>query len=89
MLRTLYKAHLNTRGPGEASEPVVDASGEEGTSKRLHERGLATVFGEVEVRRLGYGAEGVASLHPLDGELNLPAALGSMRKHAGAALRET
>src|SRR5882672_5429001 len=34
--------------------------------------GLATVFGKVEVHRLDYGAEGADSLHPLDGELNLP-----------------
>ncbi len=85
LLRTLYQAHLDTRGPGEASEPVVDASGEERTSKRLHERGLATVFGEVEVRRLGYGAEGATSLHPLDGELNLPPELYSHELRRRAA----
>ena len=85
LLRTLYQAHLDTRGPGEASEPVVDASGEERTSKRLHERGLATVFGQVEVRRLGYGAEGATSLHPLDGELNLPQELYSHELRRRAA----
>lgn len=85
LLRTLYQAHLDTRGPGEASEPVVDASGEERTSKRLHERGLATVFGQVEVHRLGYGAEGTTSLHPLDGELNLPQELYSHELRRRAA----
>jgi hypothetical protein len=85
LLRTLLQAHLDTRGPGEASEPVIDAEGEERKSKRLHERGLATVFGKVEVRRLGYGAEGADSLHPLDGELNLPQELYSHELRRRAA----
>jgi hypothetical protein len=85
LLRALFQAHLDTRGPGEASEPVVAASGEERTSKRLHERGLATVFGKVEVRRLGYGGEGADSLHPLDGELNLPQELYSHELRRRAA----
>lgn len=85
LLRALFQAHLDTRGLGEANEPVVDASGEERTSKRLHERGLATVFGKVEVRRLGYGAEGADSLHPLDGELNLPRELYSHELRRRAA----
>jgi hypothetical protein len=33
---------------------------------------LMTLFGEVTVRRLGYGARGEESVFPLDGELNLP-----------------
>jgi len=85
LLRALMQAHLDTRGPGEASEPVIDASGEERKAKRLHERGLATVFGKVEVRRLGYGAEGADSLHPLDGELNLPRELYSHELRRRAA----
>jgi hypothetical protein len=31
-----------------------------------------TIFGTVTVSRTGYRAEGAASLHPLDGTLNLP-----------------
>lgn len=73
LMRSLLQAHLATRSPGEASEPVRDAEGQQRTVRRLHERSLATVFGEVEVSRMGYGAEGADSLHPLDGELNLPA----------------
>ena len=40
--------------------------------EKFHERGLTTIFGEIRVKRLGYGAEGTDSLHPLDAELNLP-----------------
>src|SRR5512144_29436 len=35
--------------------------------------GLATVFGEVTVRRLAYRRRGHANLHPADAALNLPA----------------
>jgi hypothetical protein len=46
--------------------------------ERVHERGIETIFGEVRVSRLGYGAEGVESLHPLDADLNLPPELYSL-----------
>lgn len=72
LARSLLQAHLDTRSPGEASGPVRDSQGRERTEKREHSRTLATVFGAVEVHRVGYGAEGLDSLHPLDAELNLP-----------------
>ena len=72
LLRSLLQGHLDLRSPGAASEPVRDAKGQERTERRVHERTLATVFGTVEVERLGYGAAGAESLHPLDAELNLP-----------------
>jgi hypothetical protein len=72
LLRRLYQSHLDVRGPGPAEEPVVGSDGIERTHCRLHARRLMTVFGEVEVDRLGYGARGVTSLHPLDAALNLP-----------------
>ena len=31
-----------------------------------------TIFGEVAVRRKGYGAPGVAMVFPMDARLNLP-----------------
>lgn len=72
LLRQLLQAHLEVRGPGEAAGPVIGTDGVCRGQARLHTRGLETVFGEVEVTRVGYGAQGVASLHPLDAELNLP-----------------
>lgn len=72
LMRKLFQAHLDVRGPGEAASPVRGADGEERDTARVHHRELSTVFGDVEVRRLGYGAEGVDSLHPLDADLNLP-----------------
>lgn len=72
LLRLLFQGYLDTRSPGEATGPVRDAQGTERSSARLHERTLGTIFGPVQSRRMGYGAKGLASLHPLDGELNLP-----------------
>lgn len=73
LLRVLFQSHIDSRGPGPAAGLVCGADGVDRIKRRLHDRGLSTLFGEVRVNRLGYGAEGVDSLHPLDAELNLPA----------------
>jgi plasmid stabilization system protein ParE len=72
LLRTLYQGYLDSRGPGATGSPVVGVDGVERTKERVQERTLTTVFGDVRVARVGYGAEGVESLRPLDAELNLP-----------------
>jgi hypothetical protein len=72
LLRVLFQSQVDHRGPGPAAGPVCGADAVERSSSRLHERGLSTIFGEVRIKRLGYGASGVESLHPLDAELNLP-----------------
>jgi hypothetical protein len=72
LMRSLLQAHLDVRGPSEAVGPVEGSDGIVREQERLHERGLETIFGEVQVRRMGYGAEGADSLHPKDGALNLP-----------------
>lgn len=72
LLRLLLQAHLDLRRPGEATGPVSDADGVVRSRAQIHTRGLESIFGPVTVARTGYGAEGAASLHPLDGELNLP-----------------
>ena len=72
LIRRLLQEHLALRGPGEAVSAVRDAEGTEHPQARVHERTLGSIFGPVEVRRTGYGGEGLSSLHPLDAELNLP-----------------
>ena len=104
LLRRMFQAHLDVRGPGEVTGPVVGADKVERTHVRLHERTLTTVFGTVGLARTGYGASGVESLHPLDAALNLPderhsleirrrvaeaAAKGSFEEAAGALTRAT
>ena len=74
LLRQLYQDHLDLRGQRERRlAAVTDA---QGVSRRIverdHERILATVFGDVTVRRLAYRAPGQANLHPADAALNLP-----------------
>ena len=72
LMRQLLQGHLKSRGPGEVAGLVEDADGVERSERRSHERSLETIFGTVEVERVGYASEGCDSLHPLDGALNLP-----------------
>lgn len=72
LLRQLYQGWLDQQAERETDTEVVDAEGTQRRRKREHDRALQTVFGAVRVKRTGYGAEGKASLHPLDGQLNLP-----------------
>lgn len=76
--RQLLQDHLDRRGGGAAIGPVRDRAGHERSEAREHTRKLRTTFGDVEVRRWGYGGEELDSLHPLDGELNLPPELYSL-----------
>ena len=75
LLRQLLQDHLDLRAQREPrAAGVVGADGV--TRERPEagrERGLATVFGEVRVRRTAYRARGHADLHPADALLNLPA----------------
>ena len=86
LLRKLFQAHVDSRGPGEAAATVRGADGVERDQERSHDRGLSTIFGEIRVKRLGYGAEGADSLHPLDAELNLPRELYSFELRRTAAI---
>lgn len=90
LLRRLLQAHIDARGPGEAATAVKGVEGIERDTARVHDRELATIFGDVRVKRMGYGAEGMESLHPLDAELNLPDELysfGLRRRAAGEAAK--
>lgn len=77
MLRQLMQGWLEEQAEATPEGEVVDADGQQRTRTRDHERHLKTVFGEVTVERVGYPAEGKSSLHPLDGQLNLPPELYS------------
>jgi hypothetical protein len=74
VVRQLLQDHLDRRAEHEqrlggiaGATGVVHGAVEEG-----HERTLATVFGEVSVRRMAYRRRGHANLHPADAALNLP-----------------
>jgi hypothetical protein len=78
VLRLLFQGHLELRALRQnPQQKVVGRDGIERTHRRSHTRRLMTIFGPVTVERIGYGAPGVESLHPLDQELNLPQELYS------------
>jgi hypothetical protein len=75
--RQLLQDHLDLRALRE--EQALPVKGEarraegRGRIERGHERGLATVFGTVTVRRLAYRAPGQPNVYPADAALSLPA----------------
>ena len=80
ILRLALQAHIDARGVGDVGEAIVLVSQKESVRlahKRVHTRPLVTLFGEVKVTRIGYGARGQEAIHPLDAELMLPERLWS------------
>lgn len=75
LVRLSLQAHVDSRGDGDVGEAIV-VSGPDGpvrlAYKRRHTRSVLTLFGEVRIERVGYGAPGHAAFHPLDAELCLP-----------------
>jgi len=76
LLRLLLQAHVDGRGTGDIGAFVKIISGEDKgkvlTHKRLQERKLVTIFGEIQINRMAYGKRGEESFHPLDVKLQLP-----------------
>jgi hypothetical protein len=74
LARQALQDHLDLRAEREERlAEVVDADGV--TRRRAQfgrDRGLATVFGEVVVGRIGYRQQGYPDLYPADAVLNLP-----------------
>src|SRR5260370_13463843 len=74
--RLLLQAHLQHRGNGDVG-PVLCLQQQDGTvlysHRRLGTRSLTTVFGTVELVRMGYSRPGAPSLFPLDQARALPA----------------
>ncbi|HVO58420.1 MAG TPA: ISKra4 family transposase [Dongiaceae bacterium] len=75
--RLLLQAHLAQRGYGDAG-PALTVTGPDGvtqryTHRRLSTRTITTIFGPVQIGRLGYSQPGASSVYPLDQALALPA----------------
>jgi hypothetical protein len=82
LLRLLLQTHIEYRGDGDAGQAIQVLQRETGketlyTHKRTHTRRVVTIFGKVKVRRVGYGQNGILSIHPLDEQLQLPARIYS------------
>src|SRR5450631_3727005 len=74
--RLLFQAHLQHRGNGDIG-PGLQLEQADGarlySHRRLSTRSLTTVFGTVELVRMGYSRPGAPSIFPLDKALALPA----------------
>jgi hypothetical protein len=73
--RLLLQSHVQLRGSGDVGPALVVVEGESLTlrsHRRLQRRTLKTVFGPIDIDRMGYGARGHPSIHPLDADLQLP-----------------
>src|SRR5271169_3895593 len=74
--RLLLQAHLQHRGNGDVG-PALQLQQSDGvvlySHRRLSTRSLSTVFGTVELVRMGYSRPSGPSIFPLDKALALPA----------------
>src|SRR5438093_9616271 len=74
--RLMLQAHIQARGVGDVG-PAIEVLQSDGKliqlgNRREHECSQKTIFGEVEVNRLGYSRAEMPSVHPLDKDLALP-----------------
>src|SRR5580658_7418483 len=74
--RLLLQAHLQQRGDGDVG-PALYLQQQDGeltySHRRLGARSLTTVFGTVDLVRMGYSRPGAPGIFPLDRALTLPA----------------
>lgn len=93
MQRLLLQAHLQLRGNGDVGRALRVSHGTGQalyTHRRLGTRKLKTIFGPVEIHRIGYSRAGAPSIYPLDRTLALPArsfSYGLQRRLVKAAVQ--
>jgi len=74
--RLLLQTHIERRGDGDVGPALLvpqQAGSVAYTHRRLRTRSLKTIFGPVEINRMGYSRNGAPSIYPLDQTLALPA----------------
>ena len=76
VLRRLLEENFRARGVGDVGS-AIEYKGEQDElvrlgHRRIHERNYESIFGTLRFERLGYGARGQQSFHPLDKSLNIP-----------------
>jgi hypothetical protein len=93
--RLLLQAHLQRRGHGDMGPALCVRQGDDEvlyTHRRLSTRSLKSVFGTIEIVRIGYSHAGANSIYPLDAALALPARVFSyelQRRLVQAAVQGT
>ena len=70
--RLLLDSFVKNKGNGDVGELIIREDRVELTHRRERDRKLMSIFGEIEIDRLGYGKRGENSIFPLDGQLALP-----------------
>ena len=64
--RLLLQSHLQNRGNGDAGPALYLPDDVPYSHRRLGTRSLTTIFGTVEIVRMGYSGPGASSIFPLD-----------------------
>lgn len=72
LARLLLQGHIDSRSNTNIGASVISAEGVNLNHKRKMQRHLYTVFGKVNIKRVGYSKRGHNSIFPLDASLNLP-----------------
>ena len=75
--RRMIQEHIDARGDGKVAESIIRKDDKKLSHKRLLKRHLETIFGEVEIERVGYSHRGESSVFPKDEQMTLPAKLYS------------
>jgi hypothetical protein len=74
--RLLLQDHVRRRGTGDVGPALLVTQTTRCTlytHRRLQRRTLKTIFGPIEIDRVGYSHHGQSSIHPLDEAMQLPA----------------
>jgi hypothetical protein len=65
-LRRLLQGHADERGLGDMGDFIKGSDGIVRTHKRIRERQIKTLFGTINIKRIGYSSRGRNSLFPKD-----------------------
>ena len=72
LLCCLLQDYVDDRGLCDVGEFVTGSDGIIRSHKRASERKIRSLFGVIQIERMGYSSRGASSLFPKDGLLNLP-----------------
>lgn len=73
LLRRLFQGYVDARGDGDVGRFIMGSDEQKRTHKRQEvKRSLNSIFGSVEVKRVGYNGRGKSYIFPKDASLNLP-----------------